>query len=434
MHPDAARHIVPENRKRSGLIAVNRGVKLTTRALGLAAAGVTAILSLPLGLHLAGNARPSLAPPPVAAATPAVVAVPDPSPADANPLLDPAATLVAPEVLARPLTAAEKQAIARELARLHTRHAADLVSVIAAAAETSPAASASLLLSIAHTETHGKVLAVSPAGAAGLAQATPAAYLLEGFDGPLYVTNQYLIGTRAFIMKKPLGDAMGIASGVLDRKLSLAEAKQLLVAAKELRQVGMDELAALEPRAPAVFAQRVQAADEYNLETLEALERLLAKGAPKAQLTRFRDRVQKEYRMLLRLQQASWKTYAADLERERDKVLRAHFRQEPKRVILERPYEAGEVLGEKLDARFSPSQMARFLSAHMATKRRQAVDLGIGDDEVEAWTAALYNGGLVNVTRMRAGLLTSIQETQSYMKKVPELRERLDGAAALVAE
>jgi hypothetical protein len=64
------------------------------------------------------------------------------------------------------------------------------------------------------------------------------------------------------------------------------------------------------------------------------------------------------------------------------------------------------------------------------SKRQQAIGLGIPDDEIEAWTAALYNGGLVNITRMRAGLMPSIRETQNYMQKVPALRQRLDGAAS----
>ena len=347
-----------------------------------------------------------------------------------NPLLEPNATMVDEALLAKPLTADERTAMAAELGRLKTRHASELVSVISAANEEAALPiPPSLLLSIAYTETHGKVLAVSGAGAAGLAQATPAAYLLEGLDGPLHITNQYLIGTRAFIMKKPLGDAMNIAEWVAEGEVSHAEGLELLAQAKELRQVGMDELEALVPRAPAVFAQRVQAADEYNAETLATLEGLLEKRAGKARLEAFHDRVRKEYKALMRVQQANWKRYAASLEKERDRVLRAHFGEEPKEVILKRPYEAGEVLGQELDARFSPTQMAKFLSTHLTTKREQAKALGVPEEELEQWTAALYNGGLVNVTRMRAGLMTSIEETQNYMQKVPALREQLDTVA-----
>jgi hypothetical protein len=389
-------------------------------------AALVALLAVPSpGVR---GARDRVAPSPSPAAQAATAAAVAKAAPPANPLLQPQATGVEPEALARPLTAAEKRAMARELADLQTRDAADLVSVIAT--EAADARNPSLLLSIAHTETRGKVLAVSPAGAAGLAQATPAAFLLEGLDGPLYVDNQYLIGSRAYIMKKPLGDAVGIAEGLLEGETTLEQAHDLLAAAKRLRQVGMDELAALEPVAPAVFAERIRAADAYNADTFDRLERLLDRGAPKAPLTRFRDETRKEYRMLLRLQQSGWKRYADALAGKRDAILRQHYGQDPVKVIRERPYEAGELLGEELDARFSPSRMARFLAAHVETKRTQAVALGVDDDEVEAWTAALYNGGLVNVSRMRAGL-AEVGETERYMKKVPELRERLDGAAAL---
>jgi hypothetical protein len=348
-----------------------------------------------------------------------------------NPLLDPNATMVAPEIIAVPLTAQEKRAMADELRRLQARHPYELVTIIASAtADSITPISPSLLLSIAYTETHGKVLAVSPAGAAGLAQATPAAFLMEGFDGPLYLTNDYLIGTRAFIMKKPLGDAVVIAERVVERKATHAEALELVRSAKELRRVGIEELEALAPRAPEIFMQRVEAADRYNEEILDTLERMLARGASRTELAAFRDDVRKEYRSLLRVQQETWKRYAASLERERNQILRDHFRRDHVQIILQRPYEAGEVLGEKLDARFSPSKMARFLETHLMSKRQQAIGLGIPDDEIEAWTAALYNGGLVNITRMRAGLMPSIRETQNYMHKVPALRQRLDGAAS----
>jgi hypothetical protein len=348
-----------------------------------------------------------------------------------NPLLDPDATLVAPEIIAVPLTAQEKQAMASELRRLQARHPYELVTIIASAtADSITPIPPSLLLSIAYTETHGKVLAVSPAGAAGLAQATPAAFLMEGFDGPLYITNDYLIGTRAFIMKKPLGDAVVIAERVVERKATHAEALALVRSAKELRRVGIEELEALAPRAPEIFMQRVEAADRYNEEILDTLERMLLRGASRTELAAFRDDTRKEYRSLLRVQQETWKRYAASLERERNQILREHFRRDHVEIILQRPYEAGEVLGEKLDARFSPSKMARFLETHLMSKRQQAIALGIPDDEIEAWTAALYNGGLVNITRMRAGLMPSIRETQNYMHKVPALRQRLDGAAS----
>jgi hypothetical protein len=350
-----------------------------------------------------------------------------------NPLLAPEAMLVPQALLRAALNAEEERAMAVELDRLQTRHASELVSVISSASQEPSAIPPSFLLSIAFAETRGRVLAVSPAGAAGLAQATPAAFLMEGFGGPLYITNQYLIGTRAYIMKKPLGDAVGIAERVIDGESTHAEALELLARAKELRRVGIDELEALEPRAPEVFMQRVNAADEYNEEVLDKLGRLLAARASKARLESFRDGVRKEYRTLLRVQQVNWKRYGESLEGERNRILARHFGGEPAKVMLERPYEAGEVLGERLDARFSPTRMAEFLAVHAQTKRQQAMALGVPEEELEAWTAALYNGGLVNVTRMRAGLMGSIRETENYMQKVPEMRARLDGTTSLAA-
>lgn len=408
------------------------------RAIALAA-----VLAAP-GAWLAAIALDPPAPPPSATAPVAgqrVIEAAVAAPAAAvvvaeavgNPLLTPEAMLVPPALLRAALNAEEKRAMAAELDRLQTRHASELVSVISSASQEPSAIPPSFLLSIAFAETRGRVLAVSPAGAAGLAQATPAAFMMEGFGGPLYITNQYLIGTRAYIMKKPLGDAVAIAERVIDGKSSHAEALELLARAKELRRVGIDELEALEPRAPEVFMQRVNAADEYNEETLDKLGRLLEAGASTARLEGFRDGVRKEYRTLLRVQQVNWKRYGESLEAERNRILARHFGAEPAKVMLERPYEAGEVLGERLDARFSPTRMAEFLAVHAQTKRQQAMALGVPEEELEAWTAALYNGGLVNVTRMRAGLMGSIRETESYMQKVPEMRARLDGTTSLAA-
>lgn len=436
----------PLRRNKSRLSRVFQGVlnNRFSRAFVQRLVALTAIAAAP-GLWLVGVAssdRPGEADPRVAAAVAQVqetaaapyAAVAAVAESVANPLLDPDAMLVAPELVAQPLTAAEERSLAEELDRLETHHADRLVSVIASAAAQAPSPiPPSFLLSIAFAETRGRVLAVSPAGAAGLAQATPAAFLLEGYDGPLYVTNQYLIGTRAYIMKKPLGDAVNIAEGVLEDDTTHREALELLARAKELRRVGIDELEALAPGAPEVFWPRVLAADEYNAETLDTLERLLEDGASDQRLKSFRDRVRKEYRTLLRVQQVNWERYGESLERERDRVLAKHFGGDADRVLIERPYEAGEVLGEELDARFSPTRMAEFLSRHALTKRRQALDLGVPEEEVEAWTAALYNGGLVNVTRMRAGLMSSIRETENYMEKVPEIRQRLDGVTALAA-
>jgi hypothetical protein len=403
----------------------------TIKATALA---VTAAVGVSLVPH--GSARFKAAAPPVAAISPspaiekaaaAVEAVDE-----ANPLLTPEATGVSAAQLARTSPAVES-ALAEELHRMQTRDPKELVSVIAAAAGEASPFPPTYMLAIAFAETRGKVLAVSPAGAAGLAQATPAAFLMEGLPGKLYITNDYLVGTRAYIMKKPLGDAMTISARVFkrDTPANRREAYRLVKKAKELRRVGIEELEALAPRAPKVFMERVEAADRYNLATLEELERMLKTGASSARLKKFHSRVNREYSALMKVQQITWKRYAKSLENERDRVLRQEFGANPVQVIRNQPYEAGEVLARKVDVRFSPTEMATFLSAHLKTKQQQAIALGIPDDEIEQWTAALYNGGLVNVSRLRAGLLGSLKETENYMRKVPAMKRQLDEIIAV---
>lgn len=377
-------------------------------ALGVA--GVVAVMSVS-----AGEKRTVRGPVPSPA--PAVPARPEAAPEPAVPVIK--------------LTKAQRASLANELDSWTTRHPQQLVNTIAKLAESQPLPlSPTFLLSIAWAETRGKILAVSPAGAAGLAQATPAAYLLEGFDGKLYVTNQYLIGTRAYIMKKPLGDAMTISGRLLERNnaANRAEARKLLGAALELRQEGMDELEALRPVANDYFFARIAEADAHNLATLRELGRLLDRKAPRAATKRFHDRVEREYRQLMTLQRVAWARYGKQLESRRDTLLRAHFKQSPATVIRTKPYTAGEYLGKTLDARFSPTHMAGFLAAHLGTKQKQALDLGAPKNKIDEWTAALYNGGAVNIKRMRAGLIGTLRETQKYMKLVPSRSERLERA------
>lgn len=323
----------------------------------------------------------------------------------------------------------EREKLAAEMARWVTRHPRQLVDVIADLAEAQPLPlSETFLLSIAWSETRGKILAVSPAGAAGLAQATPAAFLSEGFAGKVYVTNDYLAATRAFIMKKPLGDAKAISASLLKKNTPATRkrAAELTERAIELRAEGMDELEALEPVGNAVFQRRINENYDYNLTTLRQLEELIARGAPKADTKRFNERISRDYTYLYNQQKNGWARYAKDLTARRDELLRKQFDEAPATVILNRPYEAGEYLGEALDARFSPTQMARFLAAHLETKQRQARELGVEDDALNAWTAALYNGGAVNVKRMQAGLIRTLTETQKYMKAVPAKSARLE--------
>src|SRR5437763_10181530 len=134
---------------------------------------------------------------------------------------------------------------------MRTKMPYQLVNVIDDAARNAPVSpSVSMLLAIAHAETNGKILDVSEAGAVGLAQATPIAIRQENMfdDGKMFVTADYLVGSRAYIMKKPLGDADTIASLVAahDTPETRVRAQRLLESAFALRREGVDELALLE--------------------------------------------------------------------------------------------------------------------------------------------------------------------------------------------
>lgn len=323
-------------------------------------------------------------------------------------------------------------ALAREMAEMWTRNPEELVVVIDDAARSMPSApSVTLLLAIAHAETNGKILDVSEAGAVGLAQATPVAYRQEGFEGKLFVTSDYLIGSRAYIMKKPLGDADTIASMIVDKDTPARRKKamRLLASAKQLRREGIDELDLLAPYAAKRYFTKIEDMDAHNKAVLARLGRLLEKGS-RAELRTFRNSTRTEYRALKQTQLAAWARYQKELIAKRDAMLEAHFgipHQAVKRTLA---YEASEYLGEKLDDRFSAKSMARFLVRHLDRKTNEARELAKSEADVEAMTAALYNGGSHNVKRMLAGLIRTLPETEKYMKKVPATRRRLDGVIA----
>ena len=292
--------------------------------------------------------------------------------------------------------------------------------------------SVTLLLAIAHAETNGKILDVSEAGAVGLAQATPIACRQEQIDGKMFVTADYTIGARAYILKKPLGDADRIASLVLDRygdRKTLKKAKRLLGAAKSLRREGVDELDLLDVWAGDSYFQGVKKMDKHNLRVLEELDRLLAHGS-KRDLKAFRNRSRSEYRALLDAQRRTWTDYEYDLAGRRDALLAAHFHENADAVKKSKPYEAGAFLADELDVRFSPTKMAAFLVRHLERKSQEAQKLAKSQRDVERMTAALYNGGSHNVKRMLAGLIASLPETEQYMRKVPATRRRLDSVVA----
>ena len=396
---------------------------MTRRSVTWQCTAVTAaVLTFGAGSALVGGAPPAVAT--VTAKSSFIGPLPQP-----RSEAEPAPTV--PEAAGTSISRAERARLAAEMKKWVTRHPRQLVEVIADLAERQPLpVPATYLLSIAWSETRGKILAVSPAGAAGLAQATPSAYLSEGFDGKLYVTADYLMGTRAYIVKKPLGDALSI-SAPLVRKNTAANrrrASALTKRAIELRREGFDELEALRPVANDLFFKRIGEGDAHNLATLRELDRIIDRGARPAEVKRFRARVQKDYTYLRNMQRTRWERYADDLTTRRDTLLRRKYGQKPATVITTRPYEAGEYLAKVLDARFSPQHMAEFLAAHLETKQQQARDLGIAEGKVNAWTAALYNGGAVNIKRMRAGLIGRLVETQKYMKAVPARMARLERA------
>lgn len=323
-------------------------------------------------------------------------------------------------------------ALAHEMAEMWTRNPEELVVVIDDAARSVPSApSVTLLLAIAHAETNGKILDVSEAGAVGLAQATPVAYRQEGFEGKVFVTADYLIGSRAYIMKKPLGDADTIASMVVDKDTPATrkKARRLLRSAQQLRREGIDELDLLDPFASDRYYAEIARMDKHNKRVLERLGKLLETGS-RSDLRAFRNEIRKEYRALKQKQVASWAEYQKDLIAKRDRMLEQHFGMDHKTVKRTMAYEASEYLGEHLDDRFSAKSMARFLVRHLDRKANEARELGASEEKVEQMTAALYNGGSHNVKRMLAGLIRTLPETEKYMKKVPATKRRLDEVIA----
>ncbi len=174
-----------------------------------------------------------------------------------------------------------EHALASELSKMWTRDPDKLVTVIDDAARNAPVSpSVTLLLAIAHAETNGKILDVSEAGAVGLAQATPIAIRQENFDGKMFVTADYLVGSRAYIMKKPLGDADTIASLIVahDDAKTRKRAKALLGSAMALRREGVDELYLLESFGSKRYAKSIEEADAVNLRALRRLKHLLESG------------------------------------------------------------------------------------------------------------------------------------------------------------
>ena len=322
--------------------------------------------------------------------------------------------------------------LAAELAKMWTSNPQELVNVIdEASREAKVSPSVTLLLAIAHAETSGEILDVSEAGAVGLAQATPIACREEQCQGKLFVTRDYLIGARAYILKKPLGDTDTIASLVVahDDAKTRRRAKRLLDSAFALRLEGVGELDLLAPYGSADYYAEIGSAKRHNLKRLRELQSLLAHGS-ELQIRTYRDRVRHEYRDLKRMQIEHWRHYQVELMAERDRILERHFPLPASTMKKKMPYQAGEYLAQELDVRFSPTEMAAFLVSHLEHKAEEARTLARRERDVEEMTAALYNGGSHNVKRMLAGLIASLPETEQYRKKVPAMRRRLDHSIA----
>lgn len=323
--------------------------------------------------------------------------------------------------------------LAIELGGLWTRDPGRLVSVLQSAVkERSPETPLTLLLAIAHAETNGRVLLVSEAGAVGLAQATPIAYLEEKLSGKLFVTDAYTTGARAYFLKKPLNDVERIARMLKEPKepRPFEGASRLLHAAVKVRGEGLAELELLAPYSAPGFVDMIRSSDRENRELLEKLAGMIERRASRDEFTLLHDQAQTRYRSLRDIQKVSWKRYQAELTAARDTLLRDAYGQDPAVVIKTRAYEASELLARELDDRFSPRSMAGFLVDHMQTKLAEARALGFAESELERMTAGLYNGGGHNVKRMMSGLITNLPETQNYMRKVPATRERLDRVLA----
>jgi hypothetical protein len=323
--------------------------------------------------------------------------------------------------------------VARKLEAMWTRDADQLYSTIRDAYSESSPLPVTFLLAIAHAETNGKILTVSEAGAVGLAQATPIAYLSEGFSGKLFLTDDYVRGARAYFLKKPLNDADFIASRILEGGLPYDRAMELLRIAFKVRREGIEELQYLNPVTSPGHAAEVERVDRSNRGVLEELERLLSGGSSRAELQAFRDRVRADYRAMRDLQRVSWKRYQMELVAERDAMLRREYG-DAGRAKRERAYEASEFLGRELDERFSATAMARFLDEHIKTKYDEARELGLDESLLEEMTAALYNGGAHNVKRMISGLMPQLPETDRYKEKVPATRRLLDEVIMLEEE
>ena len=320
--------------------------------------------------------------------------------------------------------------VIEEMRRLWIRDPELLLETLESARVDAEQPPLAFLLAIAHAETNGRPLLASEAGAVGLAQATPTAFLIEEQKGPLYVTAAYADGMRAYVMKKPIGDAVAAVSAALgERRRPASEALALIEEARALGSVGVDEVRLLAPWFAGSLDDALESDRRRNEAVLDAAERVIRAGDPEAMRT-FRDSTRDAYRALMEHQRRSWKSYYDDLCARRDALLREEFGSAAQEMRGLMAYNAGEYLARVFDARFSPSQSAAFLVRHLDRKISEAQALEQTADDLTGLAAALYNGGAHNVLRMRVGLIVSLQETERYSEKVPSTRRRIEQAMA----
>ena len=328
---------------------------------------------------------------------------------------------------AYPLHESEK-ALARRLSKMWTRDSAALVRVISDAKTLEESSvGTELLLAVAHAETNGRPWLVSEAGAVGLAQATPAAWLDEGLEGRLFVTETYLEGTRAYLQKKPLYDAF-----IVSRQLAECgpdeETRRLLDQAWSLIEEGADQLETLSRFGSREYFLRVDEAAARNARILGRLEQLFA-DPDLDEIERTGREALLWYEILKETQALNWKAYHDELVFRRDELIRTRLRLDPARAKSDHAYRIAEFLGCELDARFLPADSARFLARHLESRFEAAAALGFTGVEQERWALALYNGGSHNVKRLVAGLMKTLPETDNYVVKIPATRDSLTEAA-----
>lgn len=383
------------------------------------------------GSRLHEPATPQVAPHPAAPAASAPAPAPAPAPRSVPDALVVPSEVFAPEADGALDDAQVTQRLAAALsASGRVRDAAKLVGALETAAtyEAHPPP-LPLAIALAATETHGRVLAVSPAAAVGLGQAMLVEAVRDGMS-PLQVTADDLEGHLAYVAKKPYGDALAVVRALVAPHPPV-DAEQRAVAqieaALSARGEGLADLQVLstvadqayhDPDAPARYLRRAEEADARGTEVLHELERLLSGPHTARDLLRFAADTRGTYAAYFARQRLAWGNVEARLTRQRNIIIRRlHPRLTLKQALATHQYEDGEVLGEELDARFSPSRSSQFVLHHLQRKLGQAKPLARDHDDVLHVAAKLYNAGQGGIVRYEAGL-SRATEMVDYERRV----------------